>query len=293
MKKSYLYAVITLFIWATMASVTKMILTDIPNMQALSVSSFFSTGFLLIANLKSGKLKKMRALSLKDYGIIAGLSFIGLFLYSALYFYGLTQLSSQEACIVNYLWPIMLVVFSCIILKERLTPMKAIAMLCSFAGIVILSTGNIGEANGNAALGVVSCIIAAACYGLYSVLNKKADYDQSIFMMIGWLIVAVCSTIVGPMTETWVPIHGTQWLGIVWLGVFSHAIAYLLWALALKYADDTAKIANMAFMTPFLSLIISSVLLKEQLQPRAFIALIFIVGGIIVQNFYELLKKKK
>ena len=39
-------------------------------------------------------------------GIMAGLGFVGLFLYSALYYYGLMQLSSQEACIVNYLWPI-------------------------------------------------------------------------------------------------------------------------------------------------------------------------------------------
>ena len=224
---------------------------------------------------------------------MSGLGFIGLFLYSALYYYGLAHLTSQEACILNYLWPIMLVIFSCIFLKEKFTFTKGTAMLCSFAGIVILSLGSGGSSSEKAMFGIISCIAAAACYGLFSVLNKKADYNQMISMMVVWFVSAVCSMILGLMTETWVPIKGTQWIGILWLGIVIDAVAYLLWALALKYADDTAKIANMAFMTPFLSLIISSVLLKEQLQPRAFIALIFIVGGIIAQNFYELLKKKK
>ena len=51
---------------------------------------------------------------------MAGLGFIGLFMYSALYYFGIEQLSSQEACILNYLWPIMIVLFACVILKEKL-----------------------------------------------------------------------------------------------------------------------------------------------------------------------------
>mgnify|MGYP003299008584 CR=1 FL=1 len=140
MKKNYIYAYLTVFIWATMAAVTKMLLSDIPNLEALSISSAFAFLFLLIINIKNGSIKEMKRYSVKDYSIMAGLGFIGLFMYSALYYYGLTQLSSQEACILNYLWPIMLVLFSCIILKEKMTFMKGIAMFFSFLGIVVLST---------------------------------------------------------------------------------------------------------------------------------------------------------
>ncbi|MBQ9993120.1 MAG: DMT family transporter, partial [Clostridia bacterium] len=218
--------------------------------------------------------------------------FIGLFVYSALYYYGLGQLSSQAACILNYLWPIMLVMFSCIILKERMTAMKGIAMLCSFAGIIILSTGDVGTASGNALPGIISCIVAAACYGLFSVLNKKTDYNQSVAMMIIWLVVAVCSMILGLATETWVPVRGVQWLGMLWLGVVVDAVAYLLWALALKGVGNTAKIANLAFLTPFLSLIVSAVLLKEEIQMRAVVALVFIIGGILLQSFCERVRRE-
>ncbi|MGN1419179.1 MAG: DMT family transporter [Acutalibacteraceae bacterium] len=298
MKKNYLYAGITVSVWATMAAVVKMILSDIPNLEALSVSSFFAFFFLLALNFKTKKIKEMKKYSAKDYLVMSGLGFLGLFLYSALYYYGLSQLSSQEACVLNYLWPIMLVIFSSIILKEKMTVMKAVAMLCSFFGIIVLLLGNENLSAGNGASvglvsGIISCIVAAACYGLFSVLNKKADYDQNISMMVSWLVVAVCAMISGRITETWVPIKAVQWLGILWLGVAINAVAYLLWAFALKGEQNTAKIANLAYLTPFLSLIISAVFLKEKLRLQSVAALVLIIGGILLQTLYEQKKNVK
>ena len=223
---------------------------------------------------------------------MSGLGFLGLFLYSALYYYGLAQLTSQEACILNYLWPIMLVIFSSIILKEKMTVAKSLAMLCSFLGIIILSSGSGSSATGHAIAGMISCIVAAACYGLFSVLNKKADYNQNIAMMVIWFVTAVCAAVLGLITEEWKPIEGMQWLGMLWLGVVIDAVAYLLWALALKGDENTAKIANLAYLTPFLSLVVSAIVLKEQITVRAVIALIFIVGGILLQSFYGYIKKR-
>lgn len=287
MKKNDLYALTTVLIWATMAAAVKLILAEIPSLQALAVSSYFGVAFLIILNICNGNIRKLRDYSIRDYATMAGLGFIGVFLYSALYYYGLSQLTSQVACIANYLWPIMLVLFSCVILKEKLTLMKGIAMLCSFAGIVILSLGSGSAAGGNAALGLFSCVLAAACYGLFSVLNKKVNYDQNISMMVVWSVTAVCGSIAGPLVETWTPIRGMQWLGLIWIGVVVHAIAYLLWALALNGAQNTARIANLAFLVPFLSLIVSAIVLGEKIQIQALIALIFIIGGILLQSLYE------
>lgn len=293
MKKNYIYAFLTVSIWGTLAAVAKLLLSDIPNLQTLTVSSVFAFIFMLIINIKNGSVKKMKMYSAKDYIIMAALGFLGLFLYSALYYYGLTELSSQEACILNYLWPLMLVICSCIILKEKFTLTKAIAMICSFVGIVVLSTGNKITSDENAVSGIISCIIAAICYGLFSVLNKKFDYNQNITMMVIWLAVAVFSAPLGLLTEEWKPIEGMQWLGMIWLGVVINAVAYLLWALALKGAENTAKIANLAYLTPFLSLIISAVVLKEQITLRAIIALVFIIGGILLQSFCDRAKPNK
>lgn len=287
MKKNYLYAILTVFIWGTMATVGKILVSNIPSLEALCIGSAFAFLFLLIVNIKNRTIKELGKYSVKDYAIMAGLGFIGLFLYSGLYYYGLTQLSSQEACIVNYLWPMMLVLFSTIILKEKLTVVKSVAMISSFIGVVILSVGSGSSGNGNVMLGIGSCVIAAACYGLFSVLNKKANYDQNIAMMVMWLVVAVCSAVFGLAIEDWKPVVGVQWLGMLWMGVVVNAIAYLIWALALNADKNSARIANLAYLTPFLSLIISAVVLKEQIQGRALIAFVFIMGGILLQTFWE------
>ena len=287
MKKNYIFALITILIWATMATMVKLLLADIPNLEALAISSVFAFLFLLIINVKTGKIKEMKQYTPKQYGVMTGLGFLGLFLYSALYYYGIGELSSQEACILNYLWPMMIVLFSCLILKERMTVLKGVAMLCSFLGIVILSMGQNGGGTGDTTFGMMACIVAAACYGLFSVLNKKADYDQNITMMVIWFTVAVCSFAAGPFLEDWVPVRGVQWLGIAWLGVMTDAVAYLLWALALKGVKDTAKIANLAYLTPFLSVLCSAVVLKEKIKVQALVALVLIVGGILLQNVCE------
>ena len=103
MKKNYTYALLTVFIWSTTAAIAKLLLTDIPNLQTLAVGSILAFLFLLLMNVKTGTIKVMKSYAAKDYIIMAGLGFLGLFLYSALYYYGIANLTSQEACILNYL----------------------------------------------------------------------------------------------------------------------------------------------------------------------------------------------
>jgi len=284
MKKNFIFALSAVLIWSTTASLVKLLLSDIPNIEAMAISCGISTIFLLIFNIVTGKVNLMKSYSLKDYLIMAGLGFLGLFVYTVLYYFGIDNLTAQEACVLNFLWPIMLVVFSCIILKEKLTVMKAVAMLCSFGGIVVLSLGNGEIPQGNAALGILSCIGCATCYGLFCVLNKKYDHDQGIAMMIMWGVTAVCSAILGPLTEEWVAVSWAELGGLAWLGIAINGIGYLIWAIALAGSENTAKIANLAYLTPFLSIIVSAVFLKESLKMNALIALVLIIGGILLQN---------
>lgn len=291
MKKNYIYAVSTVCIWGTNAAVIKSLLQDIPNFQAQTISSVFAFVFLLAFNVLNGSVKQMKNYKVSDYFLMAVLGFVGLFLYYSLYYYGITQLTSQEACILNYLWPMMLVIFSCLILKEKVTAKKIIAMVLSFAGIIVLTIGSAETMGGNRLLGIASCIVAAVCYGLFSVLNKKRNMNQNITMMIIWQTTAGCSWIAGQLFEDWVLIQGMQWLGILWLGVVINAVAYLMWALALKDVGDSAMIANIAYLTPIFSIIISAVFLKETIQASAIVALVLIVGGILLQSVNN--KKQK
>ena len=66
MKKNYIYALVTVFIWSTLAAVAKMLLADIPNLETLAVSSIFSFVFLLVFNIINGSIRELKKYSLKD-----------------------------------------------------------------------------------------------------------------------------------------------------------------------------------------------------------------------------------
>ncbi len=286
MKKQYIYAAVSILVWSTLAAFTKSLLGTMPNFQVLFICSAIAALFLLAVNIATGNLGKLKELHVRDYLKMSGLGLLGLFLYKALYNVGLINLTSQQACVINYLWPIMIVIFSCIILKERLTAMKAVAMLCSFAGIAVLTGGIGASAIGKGQVfGIVGCFIAAASYGLFSVLNKRESYDLKISMMISWAVTAVVSLPMGLVFEDWVAVSGNSWIGFLWLGVMGDGLAYLTWAMALRGLKNTASVANLAYLTPFLSLIVSAVFLKEKIDITAIAALVLIVGGILLQSF--------
>ncbi len=284
MKKCYVYAGVTVLIWSTLAVTVKLLLADIPNFQALCISSVFAFVFLLALNIVNGSIQSLRRCRARDLLLMAGLGFLGLFMYSALYYYGIGALGSQEACILNYLWPVMIVVFACVILKEPFTLRKLCAILMSFSGIVVLTAAKPVGASQSRLLGVIACIAAAVCYGLFSVLNKLHSLDQNVTMMCIWFTVALCSFVAGMLFEQWVPVRGAQWAGLAWLGTAVDAVAYLLWALALKDAKDSARIANFAYLVPFLSMILSAVAAGERMTLGAVFALLLIVGGILLQS---------
>ena len=283
MKRETSMALITVMMWSTLAPAVKLTTENIPTMQMLCITSGLAFLFLLFYNGIRNKLSLIKKMSPRTILKMAGLGFLGLFLYSALYYYGIDQLTSSEACILNYLWPLMTVIFSGILLHEPMTAKKIVSMLLSFLGIVILSLG--GEhGSGNAALGILACILAAACYGLFSVLNKKEGMDQGLTMMVIWLTTSLCAALCSLFGKPWVPVHGLSWAGLIWIGVFLNAVAYLLWALAINGTDSTAAIANLAYLVPLLSMILSILFLHEPLKLRLVLALVLIVGGILLQN---------
>lgn len=277
------YALITIGLWASMASIIKALTASVPNLETLAVSSVWAFVFLLIINAASGRLALLRSLHWMDYLCMAGLGFVGLFLYSAFYYYGISVLTSQEACILNYLWPVLLVLFSCLLDREKMTLRKMAALLISFLGVLVLSVGGF-SLSADRGKGIAACVTAAACYALYCVLNKKADYDQNITQMVIWAVVAVCSFSAAGFTGQLVSLQGASFAGMIYLGVLVDGAAYLLWALALSGSESTAGVANLAFLTPVISVFISAFALGESLSLRTLFALCLIMGGVLLQN---------
>ena len=283
-EKQYKYVAVPIIFWGTLATLNKLLLKSLDAMFVLAVSSIVAFIFLFIFNLFTGKLRKLKTYSLSDIVRMVALGILGFFCYNLFYLLGIDVLPAQEAMILNYMWPAMIIIFSCIILKEIMTLKKIVATLMSIVGVIVVaSEGDISKIASGNLKGIVFCLLAAISYGLYSVLNKKEDFDKSIAIMIGYLSTAIIAFICIAITGTESTINLGIVFGILYNGIACNAISYLFWVLALD-KGNTAIISNLAYLTPFISLIICAVILHENISWYSIIGLVMIVSGIFVQS---------
>lgn len=283
--KAYIFALAATLLWGSSAAVIKILLQNLNSLQILLYSSLFASISLFLIALFQKKLSIIKTYTNKDYFRFAYMGFIGVFLYYLFFYLAISYLKAQEAFIINYIWPIMIVIFAVPILKEKFTTKKILAIAVSFVGVVIIATqGNIQQLHFAKPIGVIFAIIGAVSYGLFSVLGKKQNNDKTLSMMF-YFIFTFIYTLISILLFGGIPqINEFQLVGLLWTGVFTSGGAFLLWFLALKYGD-TSKIANMAFLTPFFSLIYIYILLHEDIQIYSIVGLIFICIGIFIQNF--------
>ena len=283
-KRNVIYALVTVFLWATMAPSVKLMQSSIPTTEVLFLAGVFSVVFLFVRSLIIGKWSFWKSFGARNYRVAGGLGFLGFFIYEFLYYYGIDQLTAGTACILNYLWPIMLVVFSIIILKEPFTARKGFAIAASFLGVVVLMAGGNEQYGEHPVLGAAGCVLAAVSYGLFSVLNKREDLDQDICQTIFWGTITIGGLVAGLIQGGWSMPDLTTWLILVWLGIVANAVGYLIWAIALNDAENSARMANFAYLVPILSLFLSALFLHEQIHWNALVALALILGGILYQS---------
>lgn len=283
MKKEYLFAGGAVICWSSVAPITKLLLNDMSSTTVLFLTTAIASLSLFGYNIVRGNRKAFATFRPADYLRLCVMGFMGFFVYNAAYYYGLTLLSAQDACVIIYLWPLATVIFSCFILRERFTAAKLTAALLSFAGAAVVATkGDFGNLANIDFRGVLLCLLAAVSYGLFSAVNKKYDYPQEPAMAVYFAVPAVISGIYLLCTKTPIHLSGVQTAGILWMGVIVNAAGYLIWCIAIN-RGNTAKISNLAYVTPFLSMILSCIILKEPFSVPTLSGLVLIILGIAVQ----------
>lgn len=282
MKKSYVYAAASIAIWSTLATISKLLLGEMDKYVLLCFSSLFGAVGLFVICLCSKKLPAFKSYRFKDYIRMSAIGLPGVFLYNAFYYEGASRMLASQAFIINYLWPIMSIVFACILLKEKLTARKIIAILMSFLGVFAVAGNDLIHFNSDTVVGILSCVGGAVSYGLFTALNKKSHYDTQVSMTVATAVSFLLSLFVVLLQGNSLSLSPAQIPGIFWDGVFTKAIANLTWALALS-SGNTAKIANLAYITPFLSLVWTFFILHEPIQPMSILGLCIIIAGIFIQ----------
>jgi len=281
---AYVLVCITAMIWATGAALSKLVLAEIDSLQFLMFVTLFAFAGMLAAVLVTRKAGIIRKYKPRDYLVFSYMGFIGMFFYLFLFYSSLAIMRAQETVAVNYLWPIMVVIFASVILKERPTIRKLSGILISFMGVIVVITGgNPLSIQLSSLEGTLMAMAGAALYGLFSVLSKKHNYDKLTSMMF-YCLFAFIYAFASALIFSSVPAVSLSQLAVMsWVGAFVNGLGISLWLLALKYGD-TAKIANIIYITPFMALVYIYFLVGEEILASSVIGLAGIIAGNLIQQ---------
>jgi drug/metabolite transporter (DMT)-like permease len=156
--------------------------------------------------------------------------------------------------------------------------------LCYFGVYVISTSGNIFSFSFENPLGIGLALGSTLLWAVYWLLNTRDKREPVVGLFINFSCSLPMIGLVFLFTggSLSIPLHGL--LGAAYVGCFEMGISFVLWLMAMKYTESTAKIANLIFLSPFLSLVFIHVLVGEDIRLSSFVGLVLIVGGLVIQN---------
>lgn len=287
LNNAYLLMSILLFLWGSMAAISKLVLGNIDSFQMQFYMFGFAVLIMTAVLAYTGKIKELKSLGMKDFFKLFMYS-IPSFLYYFLYTIALKLIPAIEASMLNYLFPILIVVFAIPINKEKLDLAKVISLILGFTGMMIIVTnGSFGNLKISNLFGDILAIGAAVSWAVFSNLLKlnKLDIVLSNYMIT---VISFFFSIVSLFVFSDFIIPGiTSATGILWLGLSNIVLSYYIWTKALKISSS-ALIASLSFLTPFVTLLFIVVLLNEKVTVYHMMGLAVIIIGIILQNIKTL-----
>ena len=207
----------------------------------------------------------------------------GLFGYHALYFAALQLAPPAEANLVNYLWPLLIVLLSAPLAGERLGWQHLAGALLGFAGVALLATsrGGIGF-SGAHALGYLLALGCAFAWSLYSVLSRRFGETPTDAIASFCAAAALLSLACHGLFETtaW-PASPAAWAAVAALGIGPTGGAFYLWDHAVKHGDIRA-LGALSYAAPVLStFLLVAFGLARPTQALLYAALLVTAGAIL------------
>ena len=215
-----------------------------------------STLILLIVVLAGKKVHLIRLTTRKELLNSAILGFINPFLYYLILLKAYQLLPAQVAQPLNMIWPIMLVFLSVPLLKQKIERKSFIALFISFAGVYIISSqGSLFKPFHSHLTGVLLATGSSVFWAFYFILNVKDKRDEGVKLLLNFAFGSIYLIVSMIVTGKWQ--NETGFLGVsasVYVGIFEMGITFLFWLKALQMASTTAKVSNLVYLAPFLSL---------------------------------------
>ena len=284
-RKAYLLAITAVLFWSTVPTAFKLGLRHQDTYQLLTGATLISLVVLGLALVVQGKIPLLKKVSPADLRRQALLALLNPAAYYLVLFKAYDLLPAQVAQPLNMIWPIVLVLISIPMLKQKIGWKSILALMISFGGVVLISLqgGTVLDEQGNL-LGVLLALGTSVMWAFYWILNMKNRLDEVVSLFFIFLFAALYLLLGGLFRQPLLPGGEKAWLTAAYVGVFEMGLAFIFWLKALQLSVTTDKISNLVYLAPFLNLGFVHLILGEQIFISTVFGIILVVTGIIWQN---------
>lgn len=209
----------------------------------------------------------------------------GLFAYHFCLFLALRLAPPVEANLLNYLWPLLIVVLSPVVLpRTALQTRHVVGALVGFGGAALLVTGGrFSFETGNAA-GYVVALFAAVIWSTFSLVSRRLGGFRtasiSTFCLASGVLALICHALLEPRYA----FRAADVPPLLAIGLGPMGAAFYLWDRALGEGDPRI-IGTLAYLTPLLSTLLLAASGEGHLGLVSAVAMVLIVGGAVLGTF--------
>ena len=273
------YAVLAIVLWSTVATGFKLGLAAMAVEQLLLLGTLISwCVFAIYCGIRGRFLIKRQ-----DRVWVPVLGCLNPFAYYLLLFAAYDRLPAHVAQPLNYTWAITLALLAVPVLKQKLTRGTIIGIVVSYSGVVLLLSGANeaipGQLNG---IGILLALLSTVLWATYWLISTRCSSDAGAMMFWSFscavpLVAMACTA--GPGWPEWTL---TNLAYGSWVGVIEMGVTFLLWQQALRHTRSVARIGQLIFISPFLSLLLINQVLGEVISWQAVAGLAVIVVGLVL-----------
>ena len=275
---------VTLALWSSLAFLSA---------QLRHLPPFLVTGMALCLGGAIGAFK-WRAWRVPVRTFAVGLA--GIFGYHFLYFSAFQLAPAVEVNLINYLWPLLIVVLTPAMLPHHPLKIQHLAgAILGLAGAALIVTGGQLQIDAAHWLGYASAAAAALTWAIYSLLTKRlppfpTEAVGGFCLASGLLSLALFAVSASRGQPAQLP-AGADWPVLAFIGLGPMGLAFFTWSAALKRGDPRV-IGALSYLTPLASTLVLIVLGGHTLTAAAGLAMILIVAGALVGSL-DLLRRRR